>query len=331
MSIRTGRDIVHRWGGNPLIDIQDLSFPCSDVHNAGIVRMNGNVMMLVTIESLQGYTRIHRAASWDGINFSVDAKPFMTPPKSGPRVLYEGFGVRDPRITPMDGKFYITYLAEGQTGWRLALACTKDFESVEYLGYLSQVDVKNGILFPKKIGGRYALLKRPCTGSIWISYSDDLTFWGDEKVVMTPRSGHWDNTRIGGSAVPIEIQQGWLLIYYGFRETDSGGLMRLGAAILDHDDPSKVIARSSIPLLSPHEPYERIGDIPNMLFCCGAILREGELFIYYGGSDSCICLGTVKLEEVIEFCYTCQAEHDVDCEKLLRANPLKQDHQEDKQ
>ena len=77
MSIRTGRDIVHRWAGNPLIDIQDLSFPCSDVHNAGIVRMNGNVMMLVTIESRQGYTRIHRAASWDGINFTVDAKPFM--------------------------------------------------------------------------------------------------------------------------------------------------------------------------------------------------------------------------------------------------------------
>ena len=176
------------------------------------------------------------------------------------------------------------------------------FNSVDFISYASQVDVKNGVLFPNKINGRFAMLKRPTGGGIWISYSDDLTFWGDDKPVMTPRGGYWDASRIGAAAVPIETEKGWLLVYYGTKDTSAGPLVRLGAALLDKADPSKVKVRTCVPIISPRERYERIGDIPNMIFSCGAILRDGELWVYYGASDSCICLGTVELSELKEFC-----------------------------
>ncbi|MCD4823537.1 MAG: glycoside hydrolase family 130 protein [Phycisphaerae bacterium] len=310
MNGNTGRDIVHRWEGNPLISIADLSFRCSDIRNAGIAQYNGEMVMLITIESLQGFTLVHKASSRDGINFSVEHKPFMSPPQTGPRAKYENYGIRDVRITPMDGKYYITYIADSDLGMRLGLACTEDFKAVEFIGYVSQPDVKNGVLFPCKIEGRYALLKRPAGGAIWMSFSEDLQFWGDERVVMTPRGGHWDSNRIGAAAVPIEIPQGWLLIYYGAKDTSAGPLVRLGAAVLDKDDPAHVLARSNIPLLSPREKYERIGDVPNMIFSCGACIKDEELFIYYGASDSCICLGTAQVEQIVDFCLACTVVED---------------------
>ncbi len=305
-----GRDIVHRWEGNPLISIEDLSFRCSDIHNAGVACLDGQMIMLITIEALQGFTQIYRAQSNDGINFSVDPSPLMVPQKDSPRGVYESGGLRDARITPLDGTYYIIYLADGDYGMRLALGRTDDFRKVEFIGYISQPDVKNGMLFPRKINGRYALLKRPVGGAIWVSYSDDLTFWGDEQVVMTPRGGHWDSSRIGASAVPIEVEQGWLLIYYGVKQTQGGPLVRMGAAVLDKEDPSKVLARSNIPILSPREQYERIGDVPNMIFSCGAAVQDGELRIYYGGSDSCICLGTANVAEIVDFCLACAVVQD---------------------
>jgi predicted GH43/DUF377 family glycosyl hydrolase len=305
-----GRDIVHRWEGNPLISQEDLSFRVGEIHNAGIAAMNGDVVALLNVESLEGRNLFYRACSRDGINFTVDPTPFMRPPTEGPRARYETFGIRDPRITPLDGRFYITYVADCELGLRLGLACTKDFQSVEFLGYVTQPDVKNGVLFPCKINGRYALLKRPSSGDIWLSYSDDLAFWGDEKVVMTTRGGYWDSSRIGAAAVPIEIEQGWLLIYYASKDTSAGPLVRLGAAVLDREDPSKVIARSNIPILSPREEYERIGDVPNMVFSCGARVCDGELWIYYGASGGCVCLGTAKIAEIVEFCMACAVVQD---------------------
>lgn len=305
-----GRDMVHRWDGNPLISLDDLNFRCSDVHNAGIVRLDGEMVMLLSVESLQGYTLVYQAHSHDGINFSVDPRPFMTPARSGPRALYEDGGIRDPRITPMDDKYFITYLADGQYGFRLGLASTTDFQDIQYHGFISQPDVKNGVLFPQKFDNRYALLKRPASGDIWLSFSADLQFWGDEKVVLTPRGGHWDSSRIGAASVPIPVEQGWLLIYYGVKDTSAGPLCRLGAAVLDRDDPSKVLARSNVPILSPRERYERIGDVPNWIFSCGSVVQDGELWIYYGASDSCICLGTAPIADIVEFCLACAVVQD---------------------
>lgn len=305
-----GRDIVHRWEGNPLIGIEDLPFHVSDIHNGGIVRTNGHMVMLITMESLQGRTLIYKATSDDGLNFVVESDPFMAPPQKGFRAPYEDYGIRDTRITPLDGRYYITYIADSSHGMRLGLAVTDDFTDYEFIGYASQPDVKNGVLFPEKIDGRYVLLKRPLGGAIWMSFSEDLIFWGDDQVVMTPRGDHWDSSRVGAAAVPIRVEQGWLLIYYGAKDTSAGPLVRLGAVLLDGDRPARVLARSNVPILAPRERYERIGDVPNLVFSCGAIVRDGQLHIYYGASDSCICLGTAGVDELVEFCLACSVVQD---------------------
>ncbi len=304
MDRQTGRDIVARSRKNPLISLSDLPFRVGDIWNAAAVRFQGKYLMLFTVEELEGYYSIYRADSADGEEFTIVPEPFMVRQQSSPDAMYESVGIRDPRITPIDGEYFITYVADGDHGLRVALARTRDFRGVERLGYLTQVDVKNGVMFPRKIGGKYALLKRPDAGSsIWLSYSEDLEFWGGCTAVMTPRGGFWDSTRIGASAPPIEIDEGWLLIYYGEKGTSAGPLVRLGAAVLDRDDPSRVLARSNVPILSPREKYERIGDVPNVVFSTGVLLEEGSLSVYYGASDSCICLGRAPLDVIVQACF----------------------------
>ena len=311
MAHRTGRDVIHRYQGNPLISIEDLPFRCSDIWNAGVAFFRGEYLLLVTVETLEGACGIYPARGTDGRHFAVASKPFMTASGEGPLAPYEEYGVRDARITEIDGAYYITYLTDSEYGHRIGLARTKDFQSVEKLGLITEPDTKSGALFPRKIGGRYALLERPSSeGSIWISYSDDLTYWQSATVVMTPRGGHWDPSRIGAAAPPIEVDQGWLLIYYGEKDTSAGPLVRLGAAILDRDRPSHVIARSNIPILSPRETYERIGDVGNLVFSCGALLEgDRELKLYYGASDSCICLGTGTVADIIRVCEKSEEEY----------------------
>ena len=301
---KTGRDVIHRYRGNPLITIEDLPLGCSDIWNAGVVRFRGEYLLLLTVETLEGLSCIYLTHGTDGHQFVVEPRPFMTASEHGPFAQYESFGIRDPRITEIDGTYYITFLADSQSGKRSGLARTKDFHRVERTHLVSEPDTKSGALFPRKFNERYAMLERPSAGgSIWVSYSDDLTYWGSSTVVITPRSGHWDSTRVGAASPPIEIEQGWLLIYYGEKETTAGPLFRLGAAILEKDDPSCVLARSNIPILAPREKYERIGDVGNMVFSCGAVLENNrEVKIYYGASDSCICLATGTLDDIIRVC-----------------------------
>ena len=309
MECKLGRDVIGRCEPNPIIKLKDVPFRCSDVWNAGVARIGDQVLLLLTIETLEGRCNIYPARSDDGIDFTVEAKPFMVPVQDGPYRPYEHVSVRDARITPMDGGYYITYLAEGDHGLRVGLARTEDFRSVRRMGYVSQVDVKSGALFPRKIDGQYVLLKRPDAGrSIWLSRSPDLEFWGEDAPVLTPRGGYWDSTRVGAAAPPIEIDAGWLLIYYGEKDTSAGPLTRLGAAILDRDDPSRVLLRSNIPILAPREKYERIGDVPNLVFSCGALLENGIVQVYYGASDSCICVGTAALKQIVRVCIESQRE-----------------------
>lgn len=304
MAHKYGRDIVHRYHGNPLIGIDDLPFRCSDIWNAGVVRFGGEYLLLLTVETLEGLGCIYLAHGTGGKQFIIEPKPFMSLSEHGPFFQYERFGIRDPRITEIDGIYYITYVANSESGQRIGLACTTDFRSVERIGLVSEPDSKSGALFGRKFENRYAMLERPSAGgSIWITYSNDLTYWGGSTIIMTPRSGYWDSSRIGAAGPPIEIEEGWLLIYYGEKVTSAGPLVRLGAAVLDRDNPSRVIYRSNIPILSPREKYERIGDVGNVVFSCGALLeKDGVVNIYYGASDSCICFGTCTIDDILTIC-----------------------------
>lgn len=303
-----GRDVIHRWEGNPIISLEDIPFRCNTVFNAAAVKIHNQYVLLIRVEDPRGRSIFAIARSEDGYRFVVDPEPVMTPTDEEPFATYEACGIEDPRITPMDDTYYIMYTAYSHYGPRLALARTDDFESFERIALISEPVNKDGALFPRKIKDRYVRFDRPSVGSsgnIWISYSDDLVNWGGSEVVMTTRSDHWDCSRIGASAPPIETERGWLEIYHGVKEAAAGPLYRLGAAMLDLEDPTRVLGRAAIPILTPREYYERVGDIGNVVFSCGAILEEQtrEVKMYYGAADTCICVGTAKLDALIQRCF----------------------------
>ena len=308
---RRNQDIVYRWDGNPLISICDLDFKCSDVHNAGAVSFKDKIFLLVTIEHLSGQRSIHLARPDTDGYYQVDRTPFLKPSTNSKYKQHESHGVLDARVTFLEETYYIVYNSLGEHGFRLALAKTKDFDSVERVGLISEVDTKAGALFPARIKGRYARLERPSHGSsIWITYSDDLIYWGSSELVISPREGFWDASRIGVGAPPIEIEQGWLVLYYGVKDTYAGPIYRVGTVILDRQEPANVIGRANIPILSPRGNYERIGDVPNVVFPIGAVIdSNGYLDIFYGASNSCICVGTTTVEEIIKNCIESEQEY----------------------
>ncbi len=300
--------VVHRYEGNPLITIDDIPFPCNTVFNAACAKYNGQYILLLRVEDLTGRSVFALARSDDGYDFTFEDEPVMQPcMEKGCFMEYEKKGIEDPRITKIDDIYYIMYTAVSIYGPLLALAKTKDFKTFERIALVSEPENKDGVLFPEKIDGKYARLDRPIgngVGNIWLSYSDDLITWGHSRCVMTIRDDHWDSWRIGASSQPIKIDHGWLIIYHGVKSASSGPIYRLGAAVLDEKDPSIVRCRSAIPILSPKEYYERVGDVNNVVFSCGAILEDdGEtLKIYYGASDTCICVGTANINELMQFC-----------------------------
>lgn len=303
----TGRDLLHRYEGNPLIAREDMPFRCSTVFNGTPVKVGDEYLLLLRVEGQQGYSFFALARSRDGLEFTVDDEPCMLPAREAPWDIWEEHGIEDPRLTVIDGVYYIVYTACGRYGHVIALATTEDFKTYTRIGMISEPGNKDGLLFPEKIDGMYARLDRPIgngIGSVWISFSPDLLNWGRSQFVFGPRPRYWDTYRIGASAVPIRTKFGWLEIYHGVKMTSSGPIYRAGAIMLDGDDPTKVIGRALAPLLSPREDYERIGDVGNVVFACGAIVEDdGQVKVYYGGADTAICVATGNLDEIIASCF----------------------------
>ena len=300
-------DLVYRFEGNPIITADDLPFPCLGLHNAGAVKIGETYILLLRVEDMRGRSFFAVARSEDGYRFVVDEKPVLLPAKKGPFAVYEELGIEDPRITQLDGKYYITYTAHSHRGSRLALATTKNFKTFRRLRLLTEPENRSGALMPRMFGDRFALLERPLVGDsghLWISYSKDLTYWGDARAILDARGGFWDCHRVGVGCPPIATDKGWLLIYYGTKHTSGGMIYRIGSALLDSDDPSAVIGRCDIPILTPREYYERVGDVDNMVFTTGAVVDEltGNLMIYYGAATNAICLGLAKIDDLIDRC-----------------------------
>lgn len=297
-------DLLTRWEGNPAITVDDIPFRANAVFNGPPIVTDDGVYLILRVEGQHGYSFFALARSKDGLNFKIDEKPVMMPAREGPFAKYETKGIEDPRVTTIDGVCYVVYTAVGECGPRIALAKTQDYVNYERIAMISEPGNKDGILFPKKIRGRYARLDRPIgmgKGSIWVSYSPDLINWGDSEVIISPRGGYWDDYRIGASVTPIETEQGWLEIYHGVKMTSAGPIYRAGLVLLDLDDPAKVIKRGDSPILSPREDYERIGDVGNVCFACGAVIDDdGNMKIYYGAADTSICIATCTLDQLLD-------------------------------
>jgi beta-1,4-mannooligosaccharide/beta-1,4-mannosyl-N-acetylglucosamine phosphorylase len=302
MLVGAGHDVLRRYEGNPIITAGDIPFTCNTVFNGSPVRIDGVYFILLRVEGQHGYSLFALARSTDGYSFEVEDLPVMTPASDGPMAKYEVAGIEDPRITPLEDHLYVVYTAFSGYGPVMALARTDDLHTFERLGVISEPGNKDGLLFPRRIGGRYARLDRPIghdVGSIWASFSEDLLHWGDSHVVISPRAGYWDSYRVGGSAVPIETPEGWLEIYHGVKMTSAGPIYRAGVVLLDLDEPWRVIGRSPIPVLAPRADYERIGDINNVVFPSGAIVEtDGQVKVYYGAADTAICVASAYVEEL---------------------------------
>jgi len=304
-NLKHGRDLLHRFEGNPIVGLEDIPFRCNTVFNGSPVKKDGIYYILLRIEAQGGASVFALAKGKDGLHFKVEPEPVMTRAKDGIFAKYEGRGIEDPRITKIDGTYYVMYTAYSKYGARIALAKTENFHDYERIALVSEPGNKDGILFPEKINDEYVRFDRPIgngIGSMWISYSKDLIDWGKSEILMSPRPRFWDSYRIGASVPPIKTKYGWLEIYHGVRMTSSGPIYRIGTVMLDLEDPTKITNRCEESILSPRENYERIGDVGNVVFACGAILEDdGELKVYYGGADTHLCVATINFKELVNF------------------------------
>ncbi len=305
----TNANIVKRYPQNPILTKDDVPYPVATIHNAGVVKHNDRYIMLFRSHLKNGRSIIGRADSKDGFSFTVHPKPFLTPATDSIFGEYEEFGVEDLRINPVEDEYLLTYSAYSRHGVRIALARTKDFESIERVALITQADLRNVVIFPEKIHGRYVRLDRPHSEispwSIWISYSPDLVHWGDSKVIIKPVPYHWDEMKIGPGAPPFKTEKGWLSIYHGVFETMAGAVYRLGVALHELEDPAKVIGVSDEWILQPEDSWEVSGYVPNVVFSCGAVPEnDGKVKIYWGGADTVMCAGTAHVDELVDLCLT---------------------------
>jgi len=300
--------VVTRYAKNPILTKEQVPYKVETVHNAGVVKHQGQYLMLFRSHLQNGRSIIGLAESADGFSFSASKDPFLVPATEGPFAEYEEFGVEDLRICAMQGEDYLlTYSAYSKHGVRVALARTADFRQIERVAMISQPDMRNVVIFPEKWNGRYVRLDRPHSEispwSICISYSPDLIHWGDSQVLMNPLPYHWDEMKIGPGATPFRTAAGWLHIYHGVFETMAGAVYRLGVALHDFADPAKILGVSDDWILQPEDPWEITGYVSNVVFTCGAIPEEdGTVKIYWGGADSVMCVGTAQIADLVKMC-----------------------------
>ena len=287
---------LHRYPGNPILRPNPLNeWEALNVFNCGVIHHNGLFHMFYRAQGTDYVSRIGYAVSADGYNFNRLQQPILFPQEP-----FESRGVEDPRVTHLaeEGRFVMAYTAFSPGGIRPMFAESTNLIAWRRIGPLvTGEDNKDHVLFPRKIGGRYAAFhRRP--PSIWIAYSDDLRHWGDFQVVMGPRSEEWDSKRVGGGGVPIETEHGWLAPYHGF---DHEHTYRFGVCLLDLEDPARVIARPSGFIMEPQELWELRGEVPRAIFSAANPVVDGTVYVYYGGADRVIGLASCALAELLEF------------------------------
>jgi predicted GH43/DUF377 family glycosyl hydrolase len=310
------RELFQRYPRNPILTAADWPYAANSVFNAAATRLpNGETLLLVRVEDRRGVSHLTTCRSANGVSdWRVNPHPTLPPePEAYPEEIW---GVEDPRITWLEdlGRYAVVYTAFSRLGPLVSLALTDDFVYYDRRGPIMPPEDKDAAFFPRKFDGRWALIHRPvpnipgAKAHMWLSFTPDLKHYGDHQVLLEARDGaYWDAGKIGLSPPPIETPEGWLVVYHGVRQTVAGALYRMGAALLDLDDPSRVLRRSDEWLLSPEAEYERVGDVPGVIFPCGLVhLPEtGELRLYYGAADTTVAMATASLADVLAYLRTC--------------------------
>ena len=302
------------------------------VFNPAAVAFDGETLLLVRVEDRRGFSQLSVARSVDGLtDWIVEPERAFLPELELPS---ERFGIEDPRITRCGDEYMIVYTGYSVDGPLVCLASTRDFRSYQRHGVLMPPDDKDAALFPDRFGSRFALIHRPIattprtaarlwlgwvqkglrTGFLqpppqhaahmWLSWSRDLRHWEDHTVLLPARDGAWwDANKIGLSPPPLLTPRGWLVMYHGVRTTAAGAIYRTGLALLDREQPTRVLARSNEWLFGPHAPYERTGDVDQVVFPCGWLLGDDgdTLRIYYGAADTSVCVATASLTALLDW------------------------------
>lgn len=296
-------DIMWRSSANPIID--RYAIPTSNsIFNSAVVPLDGGGYAGVfRCDNRAVQMNIFAGFSNDGINWDIEHEPIHFEGNMPSDYKY------DPRVTRIDDRFWITW-CNGYHGPTIGIGYTDDFRTFFQMENAFLPFNRNGVLFPEKINGKYAMLSRPSDnghtpfGDIWLSYSPDMVYWGEHRHVMSPAPfelSAWQCTKVGAGAVPIATDEGWLMFYHGVITTCNGYRYTMGAALLDREDPSKVIARTQPYLLGPAAPYELAGDVPDVVFPCAALVEDDKVAVYYGAADTCVCMAFGYISEIIDF------------------------------
>jgi beta-1,4-mannooligosaccharide/beta-1,4-mannosyl-N-acetylglucosamine phosphorylase len=298
------RYTVWRYSKNPIIP-RDLIPSSNSIFNSAVVPFNGEFAGVFRCDDRRRIQQLHSGFSKDGISWKLEDKRISfiyDDPEIGNFVY--GY---DPRVCWIEDRYYITW-CNSYHGPTIGMGYTYDFKKFFQKENAFLPFNRNGVLFPRKIKDRYAMLSRPSDnghtpfGDIFYSESPDMCYWGSHRHVMSTIKG-WQDTKVGAGPTPIETTEGWLLIYHGVLTSCNGFVYSMGAALLDIERPWKVLYRTEPYLLSPQKIYECVGDTPNVVFPCAALCDAptGRITIYYGAADTVTCLAFTQVDELIDF------------------------------
>ncbi|MGD8781235.1 MAG: glycoside hydrolase family 130 protein [Ignavibacteria bacterium] len=316
--------MLKRSKKNPVITRENIpaispqAVDVSSVFNPGAVKFNDKYLLLLRVQNRGRETSIIKAESENGFDFKVDNKIIEF--KGIEKVKEKIYHLYDARITKIEDTYYIMFAMDMDAGCWLGLASTDDFEEYQFLGIVSDGDIRNGVLFPEKINGKYLRFDRPnklhleggpSTGStIYLSESDDLLNWESVKSVMGGRFHYWDEN-IGSGPPPVKTNEGWLHIYHGVAmHFASSNIYQAGVSLHDLNDPSIVLHRGRYNILEPRELFELTGQVPNVVFPSGMIVEnhdndgfaslDSKVLVYYGAADTVVGLASSTIGELIE-------------------------------
>jgi len=296
---------VWRYSKNPVIP-RDLIPSSNSIFNSAVVPYKGEFAGVFRCDDRTRRMVMHRGFSSDAVNWKLDPEPLRFECDE-PEIADFVYGY-DPRVVWIEDRYYVTW-CNCYHGPTIGVGWTKDFETFHQYENAFLPFNRNGVLFPRRIDGNFAMLSRPSDnghtpfGEIFYSESPDLTYWGKHRHVMAPVENSWQATKIGGGPVPIETSEGWLLIYHGVLTSCNGFVYSASVALLDLEKPWKVIARAKPYAISPQTLYECVGDVPNVVFPCAALCDAdtGRLAIYYGAADTVTGLAFAYVDELVEF------------------------------
>ncbi len=303
------RGVVWRSARNPIIP-RDLLPTSNSIFNSAVVPYKGAFAGVFRCDDTARNMQLHVGRSQDGVRWALNPERIHFACNDADcdcaevnRWVY-GY---DPRVVWIEDRYYVSW-CNWFHGPTIGLAYTHDFETFYQLENAYLPFNRNGVLFPRKIKGNYAMVSRPSDnghtpfGDIFYSESPDMRYWGNHRYVFGTANG-WQSTKVGAGPIPIETSEGWLMIYHGVLTSCNGFVYSAGVALLDLDQPWKVIARSRHYVISPQKIYECAGDVPNVVFPCAALCDAdtGRLAIYYGGADTVVALAFGYVDELIDF------------------------------